>query len=54
MEFSGSLLMSAFVAAVICIPMLIVGSHGMARSLEAIAPTYAWMALTSIVQAANC
>ena len=49
MEFSGALLMAAFVSAVICIPMLIVGSHGLDRSLQSIGQTYAWMTLTSII-----
>ena len=51
MEMTGALLMSAFVSAVICIPMLIVGSQHTDTSLQAIAPAYAWMTLTSIAGA---
>lgn len=50
-ELTGSLLMSAFVAAVLSVVMLVVGSQNLQASVHGWGPLYAWLALTSTVGA---
>ncbi len=50
-ELTGSMLMSAFVAAVLSVVMLVVGSQNLQASVNGWGPLYAWLALTSTVGA---
>jgi hypothetical protein len=47
-DLVGSMILSALVVAVVSILMLVVGSSGLGTSLYSWAPTYLWMALTSL------